>query len=508
MSTHQIQLARPVGSIWALAPEPPHPSIPEMTDPRTAELLAALESDTTLDAAGPFMKIAADYFAQTRTGEGPVSTALTPAAIAARFDEPLPMGLKPLADVAARIERDVMSDVNRLMHPMYMGHQVSAPLAAAVWSEVVISAVNNSQAVWEMSPVGTVLEERVIGWMTQLAGLGPRAGGTFTSGGTEATFTALLAARAELQPDAWRDGLKAPYPVLIHGEHAHYAVTRAAGAMGIGTANCIAVPSKDWKMDVDALAATLERLRKEKRPVLAVVGTAGHTATGAFDDLSAIGDLCEKYGVWFHVDGAHGASALFSAKHKFRLAGIEKARTVAWDPHKMMLLPLSAGMLLARDVRDLERAFSQKAPYLFHGAARDDEVSLDLGTRSFQCSRRSDVLKVWVALQRLGADGIGGLYEHLCSLTSSLYEMLGERGDVFERIHVPEGNILCFRMRGTDEANARVREEYNRSGAGWVTSTVLGERRVLRVTVMNPRTVRTETALLDQVAILYLAMQS
>ena len=132
-----------------------------------------------------------------------------------------------------------------------MGHQVAAPLASAVWTEVVISAVNNSQAVWEMSPVGTVLEERVIGWMAQLAGLGPRAGGTFTSGGTEATFTALLAARAELQPDAWRDGLKAPYPVLIHGEHAHYAVTRAAGAIGIGTANCIAVQSKDWKMDVD-----------------------------------------------------------------------------------------------------------------------------------------------------------------------------------------------------------------------------------------------------------------
>jgi L-2,4-diaminobutyrate decarboxylase len=280
-----------------------------------------------------------------------------------------------------------------------------------VWTEVVISAVNNSQAVWEMSPVGTVLEERVIGWMTGFAGLGPKAGGTFTSGGTEATFTALLAARAELDPNAWRDGLKAPLPMIVHGEHAHYAVTRAAGAMGIGTANCVAVPSRAFKMDVEALEATLARLRKEKRAVLAVVATAGLTATGSFDDLVAIGDLCEKYGHWLHVDGAHGASALFSAKRKHRLTGIEKARTIAWDPHKMMLLPLSAGMLLARDVRDLGRAFSQKAPYLFHGASRDSAdgedggASLDMGTRSFQCSRRSDVLKVWVALQRLGGTG-------------------------------------------------------------------------------------------------------
>lgn len=462
-----------------------------MTDARTQELLAALESDTSLEAGGPFLKIAADYFARTRSGDGPVSTALDAAAIAARFDEPLPMGLKPLAEVAARVERDVMSDVNRLMHPMAMGHQVSAPLAAAVWSEVVISAVNNSQAVWEMSPVGTVIEERVIGWMAQLAGLGPRAGGTFTSGGTEATFTALLAARAALQPNAWRDGLSAPFPVLVHGEHTHYAVTRAAGAMGLGTANCVAVPSREFKMDVTALEATLERLAKEKRPVLAVVATAGSTATGSFDDLDAIGTLCERFGVWFHVDGAHGASALFSAKHRHRLKGIERARTVAWDPHKMMLLPLTAGMLLARDVKDLERAFSQQAPYLFHGAAREDAVSLDLGTRSFQCSRRSDVIKVWVALQRLGADGIGGLYDHLCATAMRMYEEFATRPEEYEMVHRPESNILCWRMTGkSDEGMREWRESYNRGGAGWITTTMLAGRRVLRVAVMNPRTTR------------------
>ena len=153
----------------------------------------------------------------------------------------------------------------------------------------------------------------------------------------------------------------------------------------------------------------------------------------------------------------------------------------------MMLLPLSAGMLLARDVRDLERAFSQKAPYLFHGASREDKVSLDLGTRSFQCSRRSDVLKVWVALQRLGADGVGELYELLCDRAKGIYETLREDSKKFEVVHEPEGNILCFRIRGTDEENLAARERANRSGREWITTTVLEGRRVLRVTVMNPR---------------------
>lgn len=457
-----------------------------MTETAPESLLAALESDATLEAGGPFLELAAAHFSGTREGTGPVSTPLDARALATRFDEPLPMGTRPLRDVVRRLATDVMSDVNRLSHPMYLGHQVSAPLAAAVWSEVVIAAVNNSMPVWEMSPVATVLEERVIGWMAQLAGFGAAAGGTFTSGGTEASFTALLAARAAWQPDAWASGLRGPLPVLVHGEHAHYAVARAAGELGIGTSNCVAVPARDWRLCPTALAATLERLHAEGRAVLAVVATAGHTATGAFDDLEAVAEACERFGVWLHVDGAHGASALLSARHRHRLNGLSLARTVAWDPHKMMLMPLSAGMLIARDVNDITAAFAQRAPYLFH--QREGERSVDLGTRSFQCSRRADVIKVWVALQRLGADGIGALYEHLCALTTSLHAMLGERS-AFERIHVPESNILCFRHAGGDDAfNQELRERYNRSGKGWITSTVLDGRRVLRVTIMNPRT--------------------
>jgi L-2,4-diaminobutyrate decarboxylase len=172
---------------------------------------------------------------------------------------------------------------------------------------------------------------------------------------------------------------------------------------------------------------------------------------------------------------------------------VHLARTVAWDPHKLMLLPLSAGVVLARDERDLTAAFDQRAPYLFHG--RDGERSIDQGTRSFMCSRRVDAIKVWVALQRYGARGIGALHDHLCALAGALHTMLGERPD-FEAVHEPESNILCFRWTGEgnwddarlDHFNRELRERYNRSGRGWITGTLLGGRRLLRVTVMNPRT--------------------
>jgi L-2,4-diaminobutyrate decarboxylase len=148
-----------------------------------------------------------------------------------------------------------------------------------------------------------------------------------------------------------------------------------------------------------------------------------------------------------------------------------------------------------RDERDLDTAFSQRAPYLFQ--ASDGERVWDQGTRNFICSRRADVFKVWVALQRYGLDGLAELHDYFCALTRYMWEEVSERSE-FEAIHEPESNILCFRYVGSrsdrrndealDQLNRELRERYNLSGEGWITGTSLDGRRVLRVTIMNPRT--------------------
>jgi L-2,4-diaminobutyrate decarboxylase len=461
--------------------------------PDTDALLALLEEDRSPEAGRLFLELVARYLASTARGEGPVSTALPPEQLAARFEGPLPAGPLPLAEVVGRLEREVLADVTRLTHPMYMGHQVSAPLPAAIWVESLISAVNGSTAVQEMSPSANALEHQMVRWFGALAGYGPDCGGTLTSGGTEATFTALLAARARALPDAWERGVGADPPVVLYGEEAHYAVTRAIAELGLGLRAGIAVPARDHHLDPDALRVMLDRLAREGRRIMAVVATAGSTPVGAFDDLETIGELCEARGLWLHVDGAHGASALLSARHRHRLAGVHRAWSVAWDPHKAMLLPLAAGLLLVRTGRDLDQAFAQRAPYLFHGQG-DDRV-WDLGVRSFQCSRRADVIKLWVALLRYGADGIGQLYDRLCGMTLALHERVADHA-AFQPLHEPESNILCFRYVGNrslseealDALNFELRRRYNRSGEGWITTTMLNGRRVLRSTLMNPRT--------------------
>ena len=457
------------------------------------DLLAELEADTSLAVGEQFAAVTARYFESTRKGTGQVSTPLDAEDLRQRFDEDFPREGKPLEEIIERLEREIVADANKYYHPMYMGHQTSAPLAIGIWSESIIGALNQSLAVWEMSPTGSTIEHQVVKWFAALAGYPAGAGGTLTSGGTEANFTAMLAARNAALPEAWENGVGADPPFVVYGEHAHYAVTRAIGQLGLGKNRGIAIRSRNYKMNVDELVETLDRVHRDGKRVMAVVATAGSTATGSFDDLNTIGRLCEERGLWLHVDGAHGASGVFSARPRAELTGLKYSRSLAWDPHKMMLLPLATGMVLTRNEADLGRAFAQQAPYLFHDGK--SERILDQGVRSFQCSRRADVIKLWMVIQRFGSIGIGRLYDHLCNTAQLLYDAIEERDD-FENIHIPESNILCFRFVGglrgdnarIDAMNRELRPRYNREGSGWITATTLEGRPVLRVTMMNPRT--------------------
>ena len=435
-----------------------------------------------LAAGHSFVDLVEEHLANARSRDVPMPAPSAMADVFAAFDEPAPLTGRPLDEVLDDVRRRVLPHTVWLQDPMHMGHQLSVPLPAAIWAEPLIAALNPSHAVAELSPATTTIERRVVRWLADLARLGPDAGGTFAIGATEATFSALAAARARALPRAWEEGVRGGEAVVLCSEHAHYSVSRAVAQLGIGANNVVRVPS-DERRAIDP--AALERLlAAETRTAVAVVATAGSTAVGAFDDLDAIGQICAARGIWLHVDGAHGASALLSPTHRHRLDGVERARSLAWDPHKMMLMPLAASALLVAAEGDLDAAFAQSAPYLFHDRAARP---VDQGVRSFQCSRRADALKLWIAWQRYGTEGFAAVYDHLCATTHAIWERVVEHPS-FEAIHQPECNILCFRHVGDDDLNARLRPAYNATGEGWITLTRLDGHPVLRITVMNPLT--------------------
>ncbi len=384
------------------------------------------------------------------------------------------------------LARLVARYANQLHHPMYMGHQVCAPLADAAVTDLLISMLNQSTAVWEMSPIATPIEKEIVRWLADLAGFPEGSEGTAVSGGSAANLTGLLAARARF--DAGKR------PIIVTSADAHYSIARAAAIMGIPNVDVLKVATDDaHRMDVGALEETLAGVEaREDAAVLAIVATAGSTATGAFDKLDEIALLRDRFRTWLHVDAAHGASVLLSESLRRLVTGLERADSFSWDPHKMMFMPLSLGTILVRDGRWLRRAFEADAPYLFN-ASNDN-----LGEMTIQCSKRADAIKLWLMLRAYGVAPIVDTMERVTAITRHLYERIAASDD-FEPVHEPELNILCFRKRGLDdEQTADLRERLIRSGRAWITTTVLRGERVLRVTMMNPRTTEAHVeAMLD-----------
>lgn len=370
---------------------------------------------------------------------------------------------------------------NHLHHPAYMGHQVCPPLVDSATADLLISFLNNSTAVFEMSPIATAIEKEMIRWLADLAGYPETAEGTAVSGGSAANLTGLMAARARWNADASAVGKR---PLVVASADAHYSIARAAAILGIPAADVIRIATDAaHRMDVEALGDELAAIEtREDAAVLAIVATSGTTATGAFDRLDEIALLRDRYRTWLHVDAAHGASVLLSPDLAPLMRGLERADSFSWDPHKMMWMPLSLGTILVRDGIWLRRAFEADAPYLFSGSSEN------IGEMAIQCSKRADSIKLWLILRAQGTAPIVESIERVTALTRFLYERVAASED-FEPVHEPELNIFCFRRHGLDdEQHAELRERLIRSGRAWITSTVLRGERVLRVTMMNPRT--------------------
>jgi L-2,4-diaminobutyrate decarboxylase len=395
--------------------------------------------------------------------------------------------------------RQLMDNAIQLHHPAYMGHQVCPPFLTAVIADLVISTLNQSTAVWEMSPIGTVIEQEVIRWLADRAGYPATSLGTAVSGGSAANLTALLAARARWNAK-WESGVgggvseknhastpdsRPPTParpVILCSADAHYSIARAASIMGIASTDVVKVATDDQhRLDLHALEAAL----RDAGEVMAIVATSGSTATGAFDDLRAIAALRDTYDTWLHVDAAHGASVVLSERLRPLVDGLDLADSLAWDPHKMLWMSLSLGVILVRDGRWLRRAFEADAPYLFNAERASDNI----GEMTIQCSKRADAIKLWLTLQMFGTQPFVAAMEHVTDLTRYLYDAIVASSD-FEAMHVPQFNIFCFRHRSDDATNAELRERLIRSGQAWITSTLLKGQRVLRVTMINPRTER------------------
>lgn len=386
-----------------------------------------------------------------------------------------------------RMVREISEASLALSHPRYGAQQVAAPIPAAALVESVVAAMNQSLAVWEMSPIATAIDRDLMTGFKKLFGYPRTAEGSLVPGGAFANLTALLAARDALAPQASKNG-KARIAIIV-GSQAHYSIARAAAILGLGRDAVFKVPlDGEFCTDVSRVPHSFASARSSGFRKFILVGSSGSTPTGSFDNLPALAELARKHRAWFHVDAAHGAGLAFSRRFRWRLKGLSRADSMIFDPHKMMFMPLAAGGVLVRDGARLLAPLQEQAPYLFGSTRRWP----DLGQLTIACSQRFDALKTWLVWRVYGGELWDHLTTHVCDIAQTAFQHCSE-SEVLEPVHQPHSNIFCFRLRlrhdrDSDRYCWAIKEQLNESGFAYISSTVLDGRRVLRIVVMNPRT--------------------
>jgi L-2,4-diaminobutyrate decarboxylase len=399
-------------------------------------------------------------------------------------------------EALAQFMSEYVVSATRLHHPAYMAHQCAVPHYAGALGSLIDGFTNNAMAIYEMGPGAATIEYFVVNWLLEKVGwqpapLKPHAaggegygGGVLVHGGSLANLTSLVAARTRLAPEVWSEGNPGDL-ALLAPETSHYSVARAAGILGIGS-NAIYELASDERGVVipDRLASAYDRLVADGKRAVALVANACSTAVGLYDPLEEIGDFCQERDLWFHVDGAHGASALLSEKHRGLMRGVEKADSLIWDAHKLMRTPTVCTAVLVRDGRSLDRAFQQEASYLFH---EKEQPGFDFIHRTVECTKAGLGLRLFLVLAALGEQGMAAYIDRQFQLALDAYEYLTHQPD-FRCAVKPQSNILCFRIEGDDELQLAVRDQLIADGTFYLTSASIRGERYLRAAFMNPET--------------------
>ena len=372
-------------------------------------------------------------------------------------------------------------------HPRFMGWVHGGGNAVGMLAELLAAGLNANLGGRDHAPIE--VERQVIGWAARHLGLPAETSGLLVTGSSTANLIGVLVARnAALGPDVRRLGLRGAALTAYGSAGAHSCLPRAMDMAGLGSEAMRGIPARPGEgMDVAALRAAIAADRAAGRHPFLIAATAGSVDTGAMDDLAALADLARNEGLWLHVDAAFGAFAALSPRLRHLVAGIGRADSVAFDFHKWGQVPYDCGCILVRDPQAHMAAFAQDAAYLTRadrGLAGNHPWPCDLGP---DLSRGFRALKVWMTLKVHGAAQLGRVAEACCAVAQALAARVAAEPALELAAPVPL-NIVCFHVRGADDATIRALvADVQESGAAAPSTTTIAGRVVVRCAFVNHR---------------------
>lgn len=400
----------------------------------------------------------------------------------------IPRQGRDFKEVTKEMIEDVYDNAMLIQHPRFLSFVASAVSPYSRAGAMLSDIYNLNVAGYELASGACLIEERIIKWIAERAGYDTeKCGGIFLSGGSMSNMSACIAAReAKLKETEY------PIGVTYVSDQTHSSLKKDLRMIGLRSDQIIIIPTDDnFRMRTDLLKESVEKEIKAGRKPYFVAGTVGTTNTGSIDPLQEIGEICAEYDMWFHVDGAYGGSILISDIYKNLAKGIELSDSFSWDSHKWALQTYSCSCLVAKNKTNLLNAFTEHPEYLADAISAEHSDPWDLGP---EMSRPARALKLWFTLQVMGTDLLQDVIDY------SFYNSIIARDKILEHENweitsPPCCGALTFRYAPAgytpeelDDLNAEISKRIISSGFAYIVTTIIKEKRVLRLCLINGNT--------------------
>jgi aromatic-L-amino-acid decarboxylase len=439
----------------------------------------------------------ADYL--THVGEYPVLAQTAPGDIRHALPDKPPVRPESMESILADFEHVIMPGITHWNSPGFLAYFGITGSGPGILGEMLSGALNVNAMLWRTSPAATELEQVTLDWLRQMLGLPHPLFGVINDTASSGVLYALAAAREALPLHIRQQGMagRSDVPRLRYyaSQEAHSSVDKAGIVLGVGQEGMRKIGvDGEFRMDVRQLEQAIQEDIAGGWLPFAVVATVGTTSTTSVDPVPKIADVCERYGLWLHVDGAYGGSAAVDPAMRWALAGCERADTLIVNPHKWLFTPIDCSVFYTRKPDVVKAAFSLVPEYLRNTESAGEEVPnlMDYGT---SLGRRFRSLKLWMIMRYFGQEGLAArIREHV--RLGQLFAQWVDGSQEFERIAPTPFSTVCFRAhpRGMDDEspldalNERMMNRINTHGRFFLSHTKLNGKFTIRVAIGNLHT--------------------
>ena len=436
------------------------------------------------------------YFENMR--DYPVLSTKTPNEVKAQLPPSPPEQAEDFAQILKDFESIIIPGITHWNHPRFFAYFSITGSLPGIIGELLSAALNVNAMLWKTSPSATELEEMVLDWLRQMLGLPEKFEGVINDTASSSSMYAMAAARESTGLNIRESGMAGrenlPLLRMYTSEEAHSSVEKAAIVLGIGQENCIKIPTDEaFRMDVTALKQQLESDINAGYKPICVIATIGTTSTTSVDPIQEIADICQKHGIWLHVDAAYGGSAAVLPENRKLFEGWERADSIVMNPHKWLATQIDCSVLFCRKQDTLRQAFSLVPEYL--RTAEEDEVKnlMDYGT---SLGRRFRSLKLWFVIRAFGTEQIREAIREHISFSQRLAELIDTQDD-FELLAPVPFSTLVFRYAPKDAETSEIElnalnesllHKINSSGEVYLSHTKVRGKYGIRLAIGNFKT--------------------